>query len=88
MTLKTKKTMHATNNTAMAMSVRHPVGTNHFQFRCHQFPRGGCGVNGGGVGDGFVSIEPLSAWHKNLSREISFAELPFDFLGKLPRNAK
>jgi len=29
-----------------------------------------------------------TACHQNLSREISFAELPFDFLGKLPRNAK
>src|SRR5256885_5202486 len=60
MTLKTKKTIHATNSTVIAMSVRQPVGTNHFQFRCHQFLRGGCGVNGGGCDGGVGSIASLS----------------------------
>ena len=37
-----------------AMNVRQPVGTNHFQFRCHQFRWGGIGAagSGGGTGDG------------------------------------
>src|SRR5437016_11300916 len=52
MTLNTKKTMQTTNSTASAMRVRQPVGTNHFQFRCHQFRRGGCDVSGGGGGVG------------------------------------
>src|ERR1700730_8910944 len=34
--LKTKKTMQRTNRTPAAIRVRHPVGTNHFQLRCHQ----------------------------------------------------
>src|SRR5438309_10973478 len=46
--LKTKKTMQTTNRIPSAIRVRHPVGTNHFQFRCHQFPRGGWVGNGGG----------------------------------------
>src|SRR4029077_3370708 len=48
MTLKTKNTTQTTNSTPRAMSVRQPVGTNHFQFRDHQFPRGACLGNGGG----------------------------------------
>jgi hypothetical protein len=45
---KTNKTMAATKTTAPTKSVRQPVGTNHFQFRCHQLRRAG-GVGGGGV---------------------------------------
>src|SRR5438105_9479343 len=48
-TLKTKKKMQTTKMTPSTMNVKQPVGTNHFQFRDHQPPRGGCGVNGGGV---------------------------------------
>jgi hypothetical protein len=70
MTLKTRKTMQATNSTAIAMSVKQPVGTNHFQFRCHQFPRGGCGIESEGGGDELGSIAPFCPAMKLKSRNL------------------
>src|ERR1700681_1109023 len=40
MTEKTKKTSENTNAATSARIRAQPVGTNHFQFRCHQLGRG------------------------------------------------
>src|SRR6202011_3503852 len=80
--LKTKKTMQRTNRTPIAIRVRHPVGTNHFQFRCHQFLCGGIDGEGGG---GVCSIESFCVRAKTKSSNY-MADVLFDFLGKSPRN--
>src|SRR5437867_2919468 len=66
--------MQTTNSTAIAMKVRQPVGTNHFQFRDHQFRRGGCGIEGkggGGVAGELDSIASFSRSTKSKSRNFT-----------------
>jgi hypothetical protein len=61
--------MQTTKMAPIAINVRQPVGTNHFQFRDHQFFRGGCEGNGDGVegmGGGVDSI--ASFWRPAKSK--------------------
>src|SRR5262245_40251109 len=69
----TKRTTQNTNTTARMIRVKHPVGTNHFQFRDHQPPCGGCGGESDGVdgtGGGVDSIGPFCRSLKSKSSNL------------------
>ena len=83
--------MQTTKTAPIAINVRQPVGTNHFQFRDHQPFRGGCDGNGDGregTGGGVGSIASLCRPTKSKSSNLLLRFALFNFLGKSPRKAE